>query len=80
LLFSRLLLDGSKLLQLLRREHGLDLGAALLPNLHYFLLLLLHAQGVVVAHCADLFVFIVHDGSDLLLLVLRELEFVLDGG
>jgi hypothetical protein len=71
LLFSRPLLDSSKFLQLLGREHCLDFGAALLPNLHYLLLLLLHGHGGVVAYNGDLFVLVVNHSGDLLLLVWR---------
>jgi hypothetical protein len=80
LLLPRSLLNRGKFLQLLGREHGLDLGTALLPNLHYLLLLLLHGQRVVVAHSHDLFVFVVNHGSDFLLLIWRKLEFIFDSG
>jgi hypothetical protein len=80
LLLPRPLLNRSEFLQLLGREHGLDLGAALLANLHYLLLLLLHGQGIVVAHSHDLFIFVVNHGSDFLFLIWRKLEFIFDSG
>ena len=76
LLVVHSLLDDSQFLQLLGREHSLDLRAALLPDLHYFLLLLLHAKRVVVADSTDLLVLVLNYRGNPLLLVGRELQLV----
>jgi hypothetical protein len=70
------LLYSRQLLQLIGRKNRLDSGRTFLPDLHDLLLFLLHAHGGVVADGADLLVFVVDNFSDLLLLVLREVQLV----
>ncbi len=80
LLLSHPLLNSGQLLQLIRGQNGFDSGSAFLADLHDFLLFLFHAHGSIVADSTDLLVLVVHDLSDFLLLVLREVQFVLNSG
>jgi hypothetical protein len=78
LLISHTLLNRRELLQLVGSENRFDLGSPRLADRQDLLLLLLEAHRVVVANGGNLFVFIIYDCSNFLLLIWSELQLIVD--
>jgi hypothetical protein len=78
LLISHALLDRRQFLQLIGGKDRFNPWRASLTNRQDLLLLLLKAHRVVIADGRNLFILVIHYGCNLLLLVWRELQLVVN--